>query len=209
MRDRLTATKTENDSADVIMKLVVGLGNPGAKYRRTRHNVGFDVLAELANRHGGTNPTIKHEAEIVEIFLSDEKIILAAPQTFMNLSGRAVRSLMDFYRLNLEDLIVVCDDLNLDLGRLRLKPSGSAGGQKGLANIIQQTKTEEFARLRIGIGRPPGRMDAAAFVLGRFTEAETPEIELAVAKAADGVETWMRSDIQTAMNRVNAPDSST
>ncbi len=189
------------------MKVVVGLGNPGAKYRRTRHNVGFEVLAELANRHGGTTPTIKHESELVEIFLSGEKVVLAAPQTFMNLSGRAVRSLLDFYRLSLEDLIVVCDDLNLDLGRLRLKPSGSAGGQKGLANIIQQLKTEEFARLRIGIGRPPGRMDAAAFVLGRFTETEAPGVEHAIVLAADGVETWIREDIQTSMNRVNAPQA--
>ncbi|WP_166829260.1 aminoacyl-tRNA hydrolase [Thalassoroseus pseudoceratinae] len=188
------------------MKVVVGLGNPGAKYRQTRHNVGFDVLAELANRHGGTTPTIKHESEIVEIFLANEKVILAAPQTFMNLSGRAVRSLMDFYRLSLEDMIVICDDLNLERGRLRLKPSGSAGGQKGLANIIQLLKTEEFARLRVGIGRPPGRMDAAAFVLGKFTEAESPEIQLAVAKAADGVETWIQEDFQTSMNRVNAPN---
>ena len=110
------------------MKIVVGLGNPGAKYRGTRHNIGFEVVAELAHRHGGGPPTQKHEAELVEIFLAGEKVLLVAPQTYMNLSGRSVWPLVDFYKLPLTDLLVICDDLNLDVGRLRLRASGSAGG---------------------------------------------------------------------------------
>jgi PTH1 family peptidyl-tRNA hydrolase len=191
------------------MKLVVGLGNPGPKYRRTRHNVGFDVLAELARRHGAGSPTVKHEAEIAEVHIGGEKILLVAPQTYMNLSGRAVWPLVDFYKLDSEDfsesLIVLCDDLNLDFGRLRMRSGGSAGGQKGLQSIIQHLGTEEVPRLRIGIGRPPGRMDAAAFVLARFTEDEAAEMAFTIPEAADGVELWIREGIAAAMNRVNAP----
>jgi PTH1 family peptidyl-tRNA hydrolase len=187
------------------MKIVVGLGNPGLQYRRTRHNVGFDVLAELARRHGASVPTVKHEAEVVEIVLGGEKVLLVAPQTYMNLSGRPVRSLVDFYKLPLEDLLVVCDDMNLPLGRLRLRGSGSAGGQKGLQNIVEHLKTEDFARLRLGIDRPPGRMDSSAYVLGKFTADEAREMEFAVPAAADGVERWVRDGLDAAMNLVNAP----
>jgi PTH1 family peptidyl-tRNA hydrolase len=191
------------------MKVVVGLGNPGPKYRRTRHNVGFDVLAELARRHGAGSPSVKHEAEIAEAFVGGEKTLLVAPQTYMNLSGRAVWPLVEFYKLDPEnladELLVVCDDMNLDFGRLRMRAGGSAGGQKGLQNIIQHLGTEEVPRLRVGIGRPPGRMDGAAYVLARFTEDEAAEMEHTIPEAADGVELWIREGIETAMNRVNAP----
>jgi peptidyl-tRNA hydrolase, PTH1 family len=185
------------------MKIVVGLGNPGAKYRGTRHNVGFEVLAELAKRHGGSTSTLKHDAELAEVFLSGEKVLLVAPQTYMNLSGKSVWPLVDFYKLPLEDLLVVCDDLNLDVGRLRLRASGSAGGQKGLQNIIQVLGTEDFARLRIGIGRPPGRMDAADYVLSRFLSEERETIDEALLNAADGVESWVKDGCDRAMNKVN------
>jgi peptidyl-tRNA hydrolase, PTH1 family len=186
------------------MKIVVGLGNPGPKYRGTRHNLGFDVVRELANRHGGRGPTIKHEAELVEAFFSGEKLLLVAPQTYMNLSGKSVWPLVDFYKLPLDDLLIVCDDLNLDTGRLRLRASGSAGGQKGLAHIIQRLGSEEFARLRIGIGQPPGRMDAADYVLSKFLKEEREIIEIAVKSAADGVESWIEEGCEKAMNKVNA-----
>ena len=187
------------------MKVVVGLGNPGLKYAGSRHNVGFEVVAELARRHGASKPKLKYEAELAEAALGSEKVLLVAPQTYMNLSGRSVQPLVDFYQLPLDDLLVVCDDFNLDLGRLRLRPGGSAGGQKGLADIILRLGTEEFPRLRIGIGRPPGRMDSADYVLGRFRKDERQEIEHAVLAAADGVEIWTRDGLAAAMNRVNAP----
>ena len=187
------------------MKVVVGLGNPGLQYQRTRHNVGWEVLAELARRHGSERPKIKFDAEIVEILISGEKVLLVAPQTYMNASGRSVQPLVAFYQLPLDELLVVCDDFNLETGRLRLRPSGSAGGQKGLADIIQRLGTEKFARLRIGIGRPPGRMNAADYVLSRFRSDEVEPMKLATVLAADGVEHWVRDGLQAAMNRVNAP----
>ena len=187
------------------MKMVVGLGNPGPQYQRTRHNVGWEVLAELARRHGGGSPKVRHDAELVELFLGSEKVLLVAPQTYMNLSGRSVQPLADFYQLPLGDLLVVCDDMNLDLGRLRMRASGSAGGQKGLADILQRLGTEDVPRLRIGIGRPPGRMDPSDYVLSKFRKEESEEIEHAVLAAADGVEGWVREGLTPTMNKVNAP----
>jgi peptidyl-tRNA hydrolase, PTH1 family len=187
------------------MKLVVGLGNPGPKYAGTRHNVGFDVLDRLASSAPGSTVWTKFESELCDVTLGTEKVLLAAPQTFMNLSGRAVRGVVDFYKLTPQDLLVVCDDLNLEPGRLRLRSSGSAGGQKGLQNIIQHLGTQEFARLRIGIGRPPGRMDASAYVLQRFSDREREIMDVSIAEAAEGVGLWVREGIQAAMNRLNAP----
>lgn len=190
------------------MKLIVGLGNPGRKYVGTRHNIGFDVLAELARRHGAPSPRAAFEAEIAEISVGGERVLLAAPQTFMNLSGRTVRQVLDFYKLALSELLVVCDDLNLPTGRLRLRRSGSAGGQKGLQNIIEHTGTEDFARLRIGIDRPPERMDAAAYVLQKFSKAEKELIQPATVAAADAAELWVTLGPDAAMNRINAAPGS-
>jgi PTH1 family peptidyl-tRNA hydrolase len=187
------------------MKAVVGLGNPGPKYARSRHNVGFEVLAELARRQGTSPPKAKFEADIVDLIIGTEKVLLVAPQTFMNNSGRSVRKLADFYELPLDNLLVVCDDLNLPTGRLRFRPSGTAGGQKGLGDIIQRMGTQDIGRLRIGIGRPPGRIDATDYVLGRFSSLERELIAPAVCLAADGVETWCTAGMETAMNQFNAP----
>lgn len=185
------------------MKLVVGLGNPGGKYDGTRHNVGFDVLEALAQRYLADPPRSKFEAEITEIAVDGERLLLVAPQTFMNLSGRAVRQVMDFYKLDIDELLLVCDDLNLEQGRLRLRASGSAGGQKGLQNTIDHLGTQNFARLRIGIGRPPGRMDAAAYVLKRFSAADREAIDVTIQEAADAVVLWANEGVQRAMNDVN------
>ena len=187
------------------MKAVVGLGNPGPEYAGTRHNVGFGVLAELARRQGATQPKLKFEAEVLEVMLGSEKLLLVAPQTYMNNSGRSVRKLIDFYRFPLDDLLVVCDDLNLDSGRLRIRKAGSAGGQKGLGDMIARLGTQEFSRLRIGIGRPPGRMNAADYVLRRFRGEDRELIETAISFAADAVEMWCAQGVETAMNRFNAP----
>ena len=194
------------------MKVVVGLGNPGSEYRNTRHNVGFLVLDELLRRQEPTGAGFsrggsRFEARIAEIRMGTETVRLVAPQTFMNLSGRSVRKVADFYHLLTEDLLVVCDDLNLDTGRLRLRASGSAGGQKGLGDIINRLGTEEFCRLRIGIGRPPGRMNAADYVLRKFRRSEQEAIEQAVFSAADAAELWVRDGIEAAMNRYNGPQS--
>src|ERR1700704_1542716 len=136
------------------MKLLVGLGNPGKKYEGTRHNVGFEVGAELAYRHGASKPKVKFEAEIAELAVAGQKLLLVAPQTFMNASGRSVRQLVDFFHVDVNDLLVVCDDINLRLGQLRIRRVGSSGGQKGLENIIQHMGTQAVPRLRIGVGGP-------------------------------------------------------
>ena len=190
------------------MKVVVGLGNPGDQYQNTRHNVGFQTVAELAKRHGGEKPRSRFEADVVEIFFNSEKVLLVAPQTYMNNSGRSVAAITRFFQLESDDLLVVCDDMNLDTGRLRLRGSGSAGGQNGLKDIIRHWGGEDFTRLKIGIGRPPGRMSASDYVLGRFRKDEVGEIEHAIIKAADGIEIWMNEGLQTAMNWLNPDDNS-
>jgi PTH1 family peptidyl-tRNA hydrolase len=185
------------------MKVIVGLGNPGPRYQRTRHNVGFDVLEELG-RHFGTVPSRnRFNAQIGEVTLRETRLLLVAPQTFMNNSGQAVGPLLDFYKLQPEQVLVVCDDLNLPLGRLRLRQQGSAGGQKGLADILRRLKTPEVARLRIGIGQPPPRFEATDFVLSRFSADEQAVIETAVADAAQGALIWAEQGPEAAMNRLN------
>ena len=185
------------------MKLVVGLGNPGRKYEGTRHNVGFEVIAELARRLDVGRPKAKFDAEIAETIIGSEKVALICPLTYMNLSGNSVRATLDFFKLSLDDLMVVSDDLNLALGRLRIRQSGSAGGQNGIKDIIQKVGSQQFARLRIGIERPPAGWDAANYVLGKFAAEDRVVIEKAVSLAADAVESWVTGDIQNVMNRFN------
>lgn len=185
------------------MKLVVGLGNPGRKYRQTRHNVGYEVLAKLAGMFTVSAPKARFHGETVEADLDGEKLLLLSPTTFMNLSGSSVREAVDFYKLPLENLIVICDDLNLPLGKLRFRPKGSAGGQKGLQDIIRKLGTEEFARLRIGIGAAPESWDWADYVLSKFKAGEFPAVELAVAEAADAVVVWAREGVDFCMNTHN------
>ena len=192
------------------MKLIVGLGNPGRKYVGTRHNIGFEVIAELARRHAaGQRPKAKFDGEWVETNWNGEKLCLLSPLTFMNLSGRCVRQVMDFYKIALDDLLVVCDDLNLPVARMRFRPNGSAGGQNGLDNIIAQLGTQSFSRLRIGIGRPPPEWNSTGYVLGKFDKSELPEIEQAVLQSVQGVEYWIAEGIQAAMNRFNSTSETT
>ncbi len=189
------------------MKLVVGLGNPGRKYRDTRHNIGFEVLAEIHRRFDSPRPFAKFTSEIVELRIADEKVLLQSPLTYMNLSGQAVRAATDFYKLPVDQLLVICDDFHLPLGRIRFRPSGSAGGQNGLKDIIRHLGTDQFARLRIGIGQSPDQMDVSDYVLSKFAPDELVTIRKAISRAADGVETWIQSDIQACMSRFNAdPD---
>jgi peptidyl-tRNA hydrolase, PTH1 family len=185
------------------MKLVVGLGNPGRRYEGTRHNVGFRVAAELAAKHAATKPRNAFQGELVEATIDAEKLLLLCPHTLMNLSGGSVLAARDFYKIPDEDLLIVSDDLNLPLGKLRFRKSGSSGGQRGLQDIVRRLGTDEIPRLRIGIGDPPAGRDAADYVLGRFTKGEKPEIDVAVGRAADAVEIWIREGIAVAMNRYN------
>ena len=191
------------------MKLIVGLGNPGKKYDGTRHNVGFRVISELHERFGSPRSSSKFDSELVQVQVSsvDEKVILQSPLTFMNASGKAVRGVFDFYKLKAEDILVICDDLNLDVGRLRFRPKGSPGGQNGLKDIIQKLGTPEFSRLRLGIGRPPAGWDVSGYVLGKFDEEDGASIDKAVKRAADSVLVWLDQGTSVCMNRYNADPS--
>ncbi len=186
------------------MKVIVGLGNPGTKYDGTRHNIGFVVLGMLGRKFQAGPVSRGHEAEMAELLIGSEKVLLFAPQTYMNLSGRAVGSLARFYKLMPEDLLVVCDDLNLPCGQLRMRAGGSSGGQKGLQDIIRHLGTEQIARLRFGIGRPPGSMDASTYVLKPFLPAERETVEHACHQAVEAAEMWVREGATAAMNQVNA-----
>jgi len=190
------------------MKLIVGLGNPGSKYQETRHNIGFEVIHQLAQRHlvqpEGTGASKnKFEGELQECLIDGEKTLLLRPHTFMNLSGRSVRQAVDFYKIEKEDLLLVCDDFHLDVGTLRLRARGTDGGQKGLADTIQQLGTNEFARLRVGIGPVPDRWNAADFVLGKFTKAEQKLLDSELIRVCDAVNTWVKNGTTEAMNRFN------
>ncbi|MEY3459682.1 MAG: Peptidyl-tRNA hydrolase [Planctomycetota bacterium] len=185
------------------MKLVVGLGNPGQQYAETRHNIGFDVISELATRWNAPRPQLRFQAEIQESFQHTAKVLLVKPLTFMNLSGNSVVQLARYFQIDPQNVLVICDDLNLPLGKLRWRSSGSAGGQKGLADILRKLATEDVARLRLGIGRPPGQQDPADFVLQRFRSSERDSADLLRKKAADSIEYWLSHGIAATMNRYN------
>ena len=186
------------------MRLIVGLGNPGKKYENTRHNVGFEVVCELLRRYQPGRPKTKFQGEYYETRLGGESAMLLMPHTFMNLSGGSVLAARDFYKIDNADILVICDDLNLKIGRLRFRPKGSAGGQNGLADILRRLGSQDIQRLRVGIGKVPTEWDAADFVLSRFDDEQRDLMDQGVVKAANGVEDWVRDGIAECMNRYNA-----
>jgi PTH1 family peptidyl-tRNA hydrolase len=183
------------------MKVVVGLGNPGPRYAATRHNVGYAVVDFLAESPRADRPQRRFQAEVVEVVEDPHKVLLVKPETFMNLSGRSVRQLVDFYQLPLEDLLVVSDDINLPLGKLRARARGTHGGHNGLRDIQNHLGTTEYSRLRLGVGAPPD--EAVDYVLGRFRPSERPVIQEAVEKAAQAVLVWVHQGIDACMNQYN------
>ncbi|MBL8867556.1 MAG: aminoacyl-tRNA hydrolase [Gemmataceae bacterium] len=185
------------------MKVVVGLGNPGSKYAGTRHNVGFDVIDYLAKAPGVGLARTQFQSLVAETSEAGDKVLLVKPETYMNLSGRAVRAIVDFYKVPTENMLIVCDDFNLPLGKLRVRANGSHGGQNGLRNIQEQLGTDAYARLRIGVGQP-GPGEAVDFVLSRFKLGEKAAIDDAIAKAAEGVLIWLRRGLDACMNATNA-----
>ncbi len=183
------------------MKLIVGLGNPGRAYAGTRHNVGFDVVDLLAERHRLAWESAPAEAVLAK--WREASALVVKPLTFMNLSGQAVGDLLRFYKIDLADLFVVVDDVNLELGRLRARPGGSAGGHNGLKSLIGLLGTEEFARLRVGVGRGDARRDLADHVLTKFDPQERADVVEAVGRAADAAELFVAEGIGPVMNRFN------
>jgi PTH1 family peptidyl-tRNA hydrolase len=186
----------------VSLKVVVGLGNPGSRYQGTRHNVGFAVIDELAKSPHASRFQSRFQAQVAELMEGNQKVLLVKPETFMNLSGRAVRQIIDFYQLPLESLLIVCDDINLPLGKLRARARGSHGGHNGLRDIQNHLSTTEYARLRIGVDAP--RDEAIDHVLSRFSPSERPQIEEAVERAVQAVALWIEQGIEVCMNRFNA-----
>lgn len=183
--------------------LIVGLGNPGREYRATRHNIGFMLLDRLAERLGASFSRLESKALVTKAEHDGRRIVLAKPQTFMNLSGQAVSSLIHFYKIPLENLMVVYDDVDLPLGTLRVRPGGGSAGQKGMASIIERLGSQDFPRLRLGIGRPPGRMDAAAYVLQEFSANESEMLDQTLGRGADAVLTFVTQGLEAAMNQFN------
>jgi len=188
------------------MKLIVGLGNPGKRYAGTRHNVGWMVAERFAARARLAAWRKKFEAHLAEGRLGSEKIVVARPVTFMNESGRAVRPMLDFWKLSAaDDLLVVVDDMALDVGRIRLRGGGSDGGHNGLASMTQHVGGGDYARLRVGIGPAPSKEEHVAFVLSPFAKAEREALDAAVDRAAEAAETWVARGLEAAMNRFNRP----
>jgi PTH1 family peptidyl-tRNA hydrolase len=189
------------------MKLIVGLGNPGRKYEGTRHNVGFDVADVLATRHRAGWASAPRGIEALVSRFRTVDAVLAKPLTFMNLSGPAVVGLLQFYKIDLPDLLVIVDEVHIELGRLRTRSRGSAGGHNGLKSIIGALGSEEFARLRIGVGRGDDRRDLADHVLAKFGAAERAPIVEAVDRAADAAELFVAEGIGPVMNRYNREEA--
>ena len=187
------------------MKLVAGLGNPGSRYRGTRHNIGFGVLDELAGRHGLTFEGSSADA-LQARWRSGDDVLLVKPLTYMNLSGEAVGVLCRYFKVDTPDVLIVCDDVNLPLGRLRARAGGSDGGHNGLKSVAQHLGTSDYARLRIGVGRGDLRRDLAAHVLAGFDADEMTGVEEAITRSADAVELWIAEGLGPVMNRFNRSD---
>lgn len=183
------------------MKLIVGLGNPGAEYAQTRHNIGFMVIDSLGRDLGVSVDKSQHKALVGQTKIGQEKVILAKPQTYMNLSGQSVVALMNWYKLTPQDILVITDDMDLQPGQLRIRKNGSAGGQNGLKNIIELLGTQEVTRMKVGIGRP--EHGAVNHVLGKITGSEAELIGPAISTAAEAVKVWVLEGTTSAMNKFN------
>lgn len=183
--------------------LLIGLGNPGREYRDTRHNVGFMLIDRLVVRLNARGMKVQAKAIVTTALHEERKLILAKPQTYMNLSGQSAHALLNFYKLPIENMLVAHDDLDIPFGTIRIRPKGGPGGQGGMASTIEQLGTKDFPRLRIGIGRPPGRMDPAAYVLQNFSREEMKMLSEIVDRAADAALTFVVDGLNKAMNKYN------
>lgn len=188
------------------MKLIAGLGNPGSDFEQTRHNIGFEVMDALSDAHHFPLDKLKFNAQFGKGKIKGEDLILVKPLTYMNLSGEAIAPLMDFYKIPIEDVLVVYDDLDLPTGRIRLREKGSAGGHNGIKSIIQHLGTQNFKRLRIGIGRPSGRQPVVDYVLKRFDKEDQPVVDDAIKQAAEACEMWLEQPFLQVMNTFNIRD---
>ena len=183
--------------------LLVGLGNPGREYKDTRHNFGFMLIDRIAVRLNARGMRVQSKAIVTTATYEDRKLILAKPQTYMNLSGQSVQGLVNFYKIPHTNIMVLSDDLDIPFGTIRIRAAGGPGGQRGLASVIESLGTKDFARLRLGIGRPPGRMDPANFILQNFSRDEMKSISEILDTAADAVLEFVKNGLNAAMNKFN------
>lgn len=183
--------------------LIIGLGNPGREYRDNRHNVGFMLVDRIAVRLNARGMKVQSKAIVMDAKYEERKLILAKPQTFMNLSGQSVQGLAHFYKVPFTNLMILSDDLDIPFGTIRIRASGGPGGQRGLGSILEQLGTKDIPRLRIGIGRPPGRMDPAAYVLQDFSRDEVKELSGILDHGADAVFAFVTHGLNKAMNDFN------
>ncbi|RPF51203.1 aminoacyl-tRNA hydrolase [Aquisalibacillus elongatus] len=185
------------------MKCIVGLGNPGFKYRKTRHNIGFMVVDHIASENGWKINKSGFESHYTIEFLNGEKVMLVKPQTYMNLSGNAVKKIADYYDLDPQDIVVIYDDLDLPTGKIRLRQKGGHGGHNGIRNIIDQLKTKDFNRIRFGIGRPDSDLPVVDYVLNKFPKSEKKTVEEAIEKSNHACEDWVEKPFLEVMNTYN------
>ncbi len=183
--------------------LLIGLGNPGREYRNNRHNAGFMTIDRLAVRLGAEGLKLQSKAVVTSAVHREHKLILAKPQTFMNLSGQSVQGLVNFYKIPLTQVMVVADDLDLPFGTVRIRASGGAGGQRGMGSVIEQLGSKDFPRIRIGIGRPPGKMDPAAYVLQDFSKDDLLLLPEILGHAEDAILEFVTNGLDAAMNKFN------
>lgn len=183
--------------------LLIGLGNPGREYKDTRHNFGFMLIDRIAVRLNARGMKVQSKAIVTDATYEDHKLILAKPQTYMNLSGQSVQGLVHFYKIPLTNLMVLSDDLDIPFGTIRIRAAGGPGGQRGLSSVIESLGTKDFPRLRLGIGRPPGRMDPANFILQNFSRDEMKSISEILDAGADAVLEFVTKDLNAAMNKFN------
>lgn len=184
--------------------VVVGLGNPGKKYENTRHNVGFDAVDQLSRKHNIAIKKIKHKAFIGDGTIADCRVLLVKPQTFMNLSGESVREIIEWYKVPIKNIIIIYDDIDLPVGKIRIRPKGSSGTHNGMKSVIYQIQSDEFPRIRIGVDRPPQGWDLANFVLSKFSSEERKIVEESIESAVGAVETILKASVDNAMNRFNS-----
>lgn len=186
------------------MFLIVGLGNPGVEYAATRHNIGFDMITYLSDKYNIPVNSREGKALVGKGILAGEKVMLAQPQTYMNLSGESVRALMDYYKIDIEDLLVIYDDISLDVGQIRIRKKGSAGGHNGLKNIIKMLGHDTFTRVRMGVGEKPKNYDLADYVLGHFPVEERKVMDDATKTAAEAIRMILTESADAAMNHFNS-----
>jgi len=203
-QSKTVASKAGSPSGARGLAIVVGLGNPGDKYRHTRHNIGFDCLDRLHESMGRPVVQAKFESQLVKGTIAGSEVCLVWPMTFMNCSGRAVSQVAKFYKVPMENILVVCDDLSLPLGKLRMRCNGSSGGQKGLDDILKSLGSQDVPRLRIGIDATPEHWETADYVLSKFSAEERKVVSDALSRATEAIKCWLTDGAETAMNRFNA-----